>query len=75
MQTKRSDSNNIKGQVSNQNKQGSENDGLPPELAHCDKILVEKIEADIIHHGQPVTFADIAGLEFAKECVIETICW
>lgn len=59
---------------SNQTKTG-ENEDLPPELANCDKALVEKIEADIIHHGHRVTFADIAGLDFAKECVIETICW
>lgn len=48
---------------------------LPPQLAHCDKALVERIEADIIHRGQSVTFDDIAGLEFAKECVNELICW
>ena len=61
--------------LSKGDKSKSESDGLPPELEHCDKTLVEKIEADIIHHGQPVTFDDIAGLEFAKECVVETICW
>lgn len=44
-------------------------------MAHCDKALVERIEADIIHRGQSVTFNDIAGLEFAKECVNELICW
>lgn len=50
-------------------------DELPPELAAFDKALVERIEADIIHHGQPVRFQDIAGLEFAKKCVTELICW
>jgi hypothetical protein len=53
----------------------SSEDSLPPELAHCDKALVEKIEADIVHHGQSVTFDDISGLDFAKECVVELICW
>eukprot|EP01041_Mallomonas_annulata_P005058 gene5058-10128_t len=48
---------------------------LPPELQHCEVELVEKIESDIIQHGQPVTFEDIAGLEFAKKCVQELICW
>jgi SpoVK/Ycf46/Vps4 family AAA+-type ATPase len=48
---------------------------LPPELEGCDPALVEKIEADIIHTGQPITFDDIAGLEFAKKCVNELICW
>lgn len=48
---------------------------LPAELEHCDKALVERIEADIIHSGQPVRFEDISGLEFAKKCVTELICW
>lgn len=48
---------------------------MHPLLAHCDKELVEKIEADIIHQGQPVTFDDISGLLFAKKCVTELICW
>ena len=48
---------------------------LPPELEHCDKALVEKIEAEIVHTGQVVTFEEIAGLEFAKKCVNELICW
>ena len=48
---------------------------LPPELAHLDKVLVEKIEAEIVSHGQPVSFDDIAGLTFAKSCVHELICW
>lgn len=48
---------------------------LVEELAHLDKALVEKIESDIIHKGQPVVFNDIAGLEFAKKCVQELIVW
>ena len=48
---------------------------LPPELEHLDKTLVEKIEADIVVRGHSVTFGDIAGLEFAKTCVKEMICW
>eukprot|EP01035_Chromulina_nebulosa_P022723 gene22723-29418_t len=37
--------------------------------------LADKIEADIIHKGQEVRFDDIAGLDFAKKCVNELICW
>lgn len=48
---------------------------LPEELAGCEKVLVEKIENEIIHTGQQVTFDDIAGLSFAKKCVTEMICW
>lgn len=40
-----------------------------------DKALVDRIEADIIHTGQHVTFDDISGLEFPKSCVNELICW
>jgi hypothetical protein len=36
---------------------------------------VEKIIADIIDSGHPVSFSDISGLEFAKKCVTELICW
>ena len=48
---------------------------LPPELAHLDRNLVDKIESDIVVRGQVVSFDDIAGLERAKECVRELICW
>lgn len=49
---------------------------LPPELAHLDKNLVDKIAADIVHKDQNNTkFADIAGLEWVKKCVNELICW
>ena len=44
---------------------------LPPELAHLEKALVEKIESEIVHHGQSTTFDEIAGLEFAKKTVNE----
>ena len=48
---------------------------LPPELAHCEKALVEKILSEIVHKGQEITFDEIAGLEFAKKTVIEVVCW
>ena len=40
-----------------------------------DTSLIDRIEADIIVRGAEVSFADIAGLEFAKKCVQELICW
>ena len=52
-----------------------EKPAVHPSLVNCDKELVEKIEADIVHKGQAVTFDDISGLEFAKKCVTELICW
>lgn len=48
---------------------------LPPELEQYDRDLVDKIVSDIIDSGHPVTFDDISGLEFAKKCVTELICW
>jgi len=36
---------------------------LPEELSHLEKNLVEKIMGEILHHGQPVAFDDIAGLQ------------
>lgn len=53
----------------------SEPEQLPAELEHLDRLLVEKIEHEIIFRGSPTTFDDIAGLEAAKRCVIELICW
>ena len=48
---------------------------LPEELDGHDKALVQKIEMEILHRGQQVKFTDIAGLQHAKDCVNETICW
>jgi hypothetical protein len=73
--------NNLNSQNKNASTTNSKNSDsksdnpLPPELEHCDKALVEKIEAEIVHTGQVVTFEEIAGLEFAKKCVNELICW
>jgi hypothetical protein len=38
---------------------------------------VRKIESEILQDRgkRPVLFQDIAGLEFAKKCVQEIICW
>jgi hypothetical protein len=55
---------------------GAENlEPLPPELENFDRELVDKIMADILDRGQPVSFSDISGLSFAKKCVTELICW
>lgn len=48
---------------------------LPERLKGCDPVLVERIENDIIDRGDPITFEDIAGLAFAKKCVMELVCW
>lgn len=67
--------NHIQRKVQSTSSTNKEKNDLPPELQHCEKELVEKVEAEIIQHGQPITFDDIAGLEFAKKCVQELICW
>ena len=55
----------------------SSNNDLPVELQQFEKALVERIEADIIESGAhgSTSFDDIAGLQFAKKCVQEVICW
>jgi fidgetin-like protein 1 len=54
----------------------SENeDELPEELKLFGKELVDKIEAEIMDQGEPVTFADIAGLLDVKQIIYEVICW
>lgn len=54
---------------------GGGEDKLPEELKGCDPVLIERIENEIIDRGQPTTFDDIAGLEFAKKTIIELIVW
>ncbi|KAJ1437215.1 P-loop containing nucleoside triphosphate hydrolase protein [Ochromonadaceae sp. CCMP2298] len=48
---------------------------MEDELRNFDRELVDKIMADILDRGQPVSFSDISGLAFAKKCVTELICW
>jgi len=55
--------------------EGGGEDELPEELKGCDPLLIERIENEIIDRGQPVTFGEIAGLEFAKKTIIELIVW
>ena len=50
-------------------------DDLPEELKRFGKDLVEKIESEIMDGGEPVTFNDIAGLQYAKDLVKEMIVW
>ncbi|CAM9657430.1 unnamed protein product [Hapterophycus canaliculatus] len=54
---------------------GGEEEELPEELQHLDKAMVEKIMQEVQQRGDPVTFDQIAGLEFAKKSVIELVCW
>ena len=37
--------------------------------------MVDKIMQEVQQKGDPVTFDQIAGLEFAKKSVIELVCW
>ena len=48
---------------------------LPEELKGLDKELISKIEMEIVDSGDPVSFADIAGLADAKQTVMELVCW
>lgn len=52
-----------------------DDDDLPEALKGLDKELIEKIRNEIIESGETVTFADIAGLEDAKQTVQELVCW
>jgi fidgetin-like protein 1 len=50
-------------------------DELPEELQRYGKDLVEKIMGEIMDTGDPVTFAEIAGLSDVKQTVQEVVCW
>ncbi|CAH0516651.1 unnamed protein product [Peronospora belbahrii] len=60
------------------NKQDDRHDAdmeIDPRLKSCDSELIEKIEMEIVDNGDPITFDDIAGLQFAKKCVSELVIW
>uniref|UniRef100_A0A8D8T2S0 Fidgetin-like protein 1 n=1 Tax=Cacopsylla melanoneura TaxID=428564 RepID=A0A8D8T2S0_9HEMI len=40
-----------------------------------DKVMIERIENEIMDRGKPVTWDDIAGLTFAKQTIQEVIVW
>lgn len=63
------------GGASNKAAGGEGDDELPEELQHLEKAMVEKIMQEVQQRGDPVTFDQIAGLEFAKKSVIEVVCW
>ncbi|KII68362.1 Fidgetin-like protein 1 [Thelohanellus kitauei] len=52
----------------------SANDDIP-EIKGVDKKLVELILNDVVDKGSPITWDDIAGLEFAKKTIEEIIIW
>lgn len=52
-----------------------EDENIDPRLKSCDPELIEKIEMEIVDNGDPITFDDIAGLQFAKKCVNELVIW
>lgn len=64
---------NIKNN-SNKNK-NDQDDDVPEALKGLDKELIAKIENEIVDSGDPITFNDIAGLEDAKQTVLELVCW
>ncbi|KAG6591167.1 fidgetin-like protein [Phytophthora cinnamomi] len=53
----------------------AEDENIDPRLKSCDPELIEKIEMEIVDNGDPITFDDIAGLQFAKKCVNELVIW
>jgi len=52
-----------------------EEDDLPEELKGLDRELITKIENEIVDNGESITFMDIAGLNDAKQTIMELVCW
>lgn len=48
---------------------------LDERLKNIEPKMVELIENEIMDHGSPVTWDDIAGLEFAKTTIKEIVVW
>jgi len=54
---------------------GSPNDTVDERLKNCDSKLVAMITSEILDHRPEIKWSDIAGLEFAKQCVMEIVVW
>jgi len=48
---------------------------IDPRYKNIDMKMVETIKNEIMDSGEPVTWDDIAGLEFAKDMVKEIVVW
>lgn len=46
-----------------------------PEVANVDAALIEIIMNEVLDRSPGVSWDDIAGLEFAKRCVMEAVVW
>ena len=48
---------------------------LDERLKNIEPRMIELIENEIMDHGPPVHWDDIAGLEFAKKTIKEIVVW
>ena len=48
---------------------------LPEKLRSLEEKYIVNILNEIIYNGKKVTWDDIAGLAYAKKCVMEAIIW
>jgi hypothetical protein len=57
--------------------QGAAEEPLPEGLQHFDRQMLDRLESEILSQksDNAISFSDIAGLDFAKKCVQELICW
>ncbi|KAK7602214.1 hypothetical protein V9T40_009655 [Parthenolecanium corni] len=62
----------IENESSNSVEETSEED---ERLKNLDPKMIELIRNEIMHHGNPVTWDDISGLEFAKKTIQEIVVW
>ncbi len=73
--------NNVSGKVPSfvqkalEGDHGSKEEELPEALRGCDPKLVEMIMNEIMTANPGVRWDDIAGLKFAKKCVMEAVVW
>lgn len=56
----------LRNESSNSMEETSEED---ERLKNLDPKMIELIRNEIMHHGNPVTWDDISGLEFAKKTI------
>ncbi|XP_028038139.1 fidgetin-like protein 1 [Bombyx mandarina] len=63
------------GAVTLEKQDSQETEIADERLKHIDPKMIELIESEIIDKGTPVSWEDIAGLQFAKSVIQEAVVW
>jgi SpoVK/Ycf46/Vps4 family AAA+-type ATPase len=63
------------GSSTSRQNQSSTDETVDPRLKNFEPRMLELIMSEIMDHGPPVTWDDIAGLQFVKKTIKEIVIW